>query len=195
VLAVGSLQPYKGHRHLIAACARLRGQLEVECQIVGGGRLRRRLAAQIAASGLDAEAGAGVRLLGPATEEEVRRRLAWAEVFVLPSVVDPRTGQMEGIPVALMEAMAAGLAVVASRLSGIPELVVDGENGLLVEPGNAEALAGAMARLAEPGLRRRLGERARRRVGEEFELAANVRRLAALWAIPNRYAPAPGVAA
>ncbi|MGH3182629.1 MAG: glycosyltransferase, partial [Streptosporangiaceae bacterium] len=144
VLAVGSLQPYKGHRYLIAACAELRRcGLPVECRIVGGGELESRLRRHIARHRLQGI----VRLAGPATETEVVAALAWADAFALPSVVVPRTGKMEGIPVALMEAMAAGLAVVASRISGIPELVTDGVDGILVPPADAPALAAALASL------------------------------------------------
>jgi glycosyltransferase involved in cell wall biosynthesis len=81
---------------------------------------------------------------------------------------------MDGIPVAMMEAMARGLPVASTRLTGIPELVRDGENGLLVAPESAEALAGALARLlVDGGLRQRLGEQARRTVVAEYDLDAN----------------------
>ncbi|HEX6198806.1 MAG TPA: glycosyltransferase, partial [Thermoanaerobaculia bacterium] len=149
---------------------------EVTWEVVGEGSLRGELEGEIDRRGL---AGA-VRLAGALPEDEVARRLARADLFVLPSVVAP-DGQMEGIPVALMEAMAAGRPVVASRLSGIPELVADGETGLLVPPGDAGAVAAAVARLLEePGLGARLGEAGRRRVAEEFRLAATVAELLAL---------------
>lgn len=174
LLSVGSLQPYKGHCHLIAASAELRRLgVRFDCRIVGGGRLRASLQRQIER----AELGNRVRLEGPQTEEGVRRWLGWADVFVLPSVVDRRSGQMEGIPVALMEAMAAGLAVVASHLSGIAELVGEGE-GLLVAPGNEPALTAAILRLREADLRRRLGAAAQARIRAEYDLSANVARLA-----------------
>ncbi|HUX66055.1 MAG TPA: glycosyltransferase family 4 protein [Terriglobales bacterium] len=186
LLAVGSLQPYKGHAHLVAACAELRRRgVALECRIVGGGGLQRALRRQIVGLGLEAQ----VRLDGPGTEDEVRAALAWAQVFVLPSVVVARTGKMEGIPVALMEAMAAGLPVVASRLAGIPELVEDEAGGLLVAPADARALAAALLRLRDPELRRRLGQAGRRRVEAEFELAASVARLARLWSAPARPGP------
>lgn len=178
LVAVGSLQPYKGHCHLVAACARLRERgLEFECRIVGAGNLRRKLATQIRDCGLEGV----VRLEGAASEAEVAAALAWAQVFVLPSVVE-RSGKMEGIPVALMEAMAAGLAVVASRISGIPELVEEERSGLLVPAADAEALAAALERMGEAGLRRRLGAAARERVSAEFDLAASVERLERVWA-------------
>jgi colanic acid/amylovoran biosynthesis glycosyltransferase len=101
--------------------------------------------------------------------------------MVLPSVT-AEDGQMEGIPVALMEAMAAGVPVVATRLSGIPELVRDGEGGLLVPERDPAALAEAMERLArDPTLGGRLAEGARRAVERDFDRARNVERLEALF--------------
>ena len=85
-------------------------------------------------------------LLGARSSEQVRATLAEARAFALPSVRLP-SGRMEGIPVALMEAMASGVPVVATRLSGIPELVEDGVTGLLVEPHDPEGLAAALERL------------------------------------------------
>jgi glycosyltransferase involved in cell wall biosynthesis len=88
--------------------------------------------------------------------------LAAADIVVVPSVVDA-AGNVDGLPNALLEALASGRAVVASRVAGIPDVVVDGVNGLLVAPGNAAALANAIRRLAEdPETRRRLGAEARR---------------------------------
>ncbi|MEJ7892822.1 MAG: glycosyltransferase family 4 protein [Solirubrobacteraceae bacterium] len=91
-----------------------------------------------------------VHFPGSLTEEQVRDRLGGGDVFVLASVV-AADGQMEGIPVALMEALACGVPVVATRLSGIPELVVDGETGLLAEPSDVAGIADALQRtLADP---------------------------------------------
>ncbi|MGH9466416.1 MAG: glycosyltransferase family 4 protein [Terriglobales bacterium] len=178
LLTVGSLQAYKGHRYLIDACARLRTSGVVfVCRIVGGGRLYPRLQRQI----LRLQLGACVNLDGAAVESEVMAALAWADVFVLPSICMPN-GKTEGVPVALMEAMASGLPVVASRLSGIPELVVHNRNGLLVPAGDAAALAAAIARLQDPDLRRRLGENGSADVHAGFDLATNAARLAQVWA-------------
>jgi glycosyltransferase involved in cell wall biosynthesis len=123
--------------------------------IVGDGPDREDVAAELGDAG---------RLLGE--REDVSEQLAQADAFVLSS-------RSEGLPMAILEAMAAGLPVVATAVGGIPELVADGETGLLVPPGDPDALAAALRRLvADPELRRRLGEAARARVEERFSLAA-----------------------
>jgi colanic acid/amylovoran biosynthesis glycosyltransferase len=123
-----------------------------------------------------------VRLLGARSWEGVRDVLAAARVFALPSVRLP-SGRMEGIPVALMEAMASGLPVVATRLSGVPELVEDGMTGLLVEPGDAEALAGAIERLLEDDvLAAELARNGRAVVERSFNLRREAQRLGDLLA-------------
>ena len=98
-------------------------------------------------------------------------------MFVLASV-PTRQGKREGIPVALIEAMASGLPVVASALSGIPELVEHERAGLLVPPGDSRALADALQRLAQaPAMRLSMGEAGCEKVEREFNLRASARRL------------------
>ncbi len=102
-------------------------------------------------------------------------QLARAAVFCLPS-------HAEGSPMALLEAMAAGKAVVASRVGGIPEAVQDGENGLLAPPHEAAPLAAALARILEDALlQKRLGERARATVAQHYSTEAVCSRLAAIY--------------
>jgi glycosyltransferase involved in cell wall biosynthesis len=97
---------------------------------------------------------------------DVPALLASADVFVLSSL-------SEGMPISILEAMAAGLPVVATAVGGVPELVVDGETGLLVPPGNAEALEAAVRKVVEDGaLRRRMGVAGRRRALDRFDLPA-----------------------
>lgn len=174
IICVASLQEYKGHRYLLEALARVRARgIELRCLLVGDGELRGEIEAQRELLGL----GDTVALCGPQSADAVRDLLAAADAAVLPSVVTA-SGKKEGIPVALMEAMAMEVPVVASDISGVSELVEDGESGLLVPQRDPEALADAIARLAEdPGLRRGLGRCGRERVVAEFNLSANVERL------------------
>lgn len=176
VLCVAALQAYKGLGVLVEACRRLRGDGVVfRCDIVGEGPLRAEIERQVARAGL----GDIVQLRGARPEDEVARMMASAAVVVLPSVV-AADGQMEGIPVSLMEAMAARRPVVASSLLGIAELVEDGVSGLLVEPGDAQGLASALRRLlADPDGRRAMGRRGREIVERRFRLAACVGELLA----------------
>ena len=176
VVCVAALKPYKGLPVLIEACRLLRNAgTPFHCDIVGEGPQRRELAAAILRSRLQDD----VHLLGARPQHEVARLVPSASVFVLPSVVAP-DGQMEGIPVALMEAMAAGRPVIASALSGIPELIEDGVTGVLVPPGDAARLAEAIQSLTSDAARaRKLGERARETVRREFRLDAVVAELLA----------------
>jgi glycosyltransferase involved in cell wall biosynthesis len=176
---VASLREYKGHAILLEAVRLLRARLpDLRVILVGDGELRGAIEAHIARDGL----GKLVELRGALPHQEIPAVLAGATAMVLPSVTS-RDGQMEGIPVALMEAMAAGVPVVATRLSGIPELVRDGESGLLVPERDAAALAAAMERLARDAtLAARLSEGGRRTVRNGFDRARNVARLAELFA-------------
>jgi colanic acid/amylovoran biosynthesis glycosyltransferase len=176
ILSIGTLHEVKGQAHLVEACRRLTARgVPVECTFVGDGPDRAALEARVADAGLTGR----VRFSGQRTRAELVELLRRADVLAAPSV-PTRGGKREGIPVVLMEAMAAGLPVVASRLSGIPELVADGESGLLVPPGDPDALAAALARLAaDPALRSRLGQAARARVAADFDVSRNARRLVA----------------
>lgn len=174
MLCVGTLHEVKGQAFLIDACRRLaeRG-LDVRCDFVGGGPDRADLEKQVREAGLESR----VRFLGERTRAEVAELLGRTDVVVAPSV-PTADGRREGIPVALMEAAASGAAVVASRLSGIPELIEDGKEGLLVPPRDTGALADALARLCTDGeLRQQLGRDGRMKVLNEFDLGANAAEL------------------
>lgn len=179
ILCVGALREVKGHRFLIDACARLRSMgFSLRCRLIGEGELQRDLQRQIHRLGLWEQ----VHLLGARPRAEVSAEMRAADVVVLPSILGSR-GDREGIPVALMEAMASGKPVVSSRQSGIPELVDDGVTGLLCPPGDAAALAEALAVLAaDPDLRRRMGAAGRRRILQDFDMRASARVLAAMLA-------------
>jgi glycosyltransferase involved in cell wall biosynthesis len=120
--------------------------------------LRQALTGQIARLDLNQH----VKLGSPIPQEEVAKELAACHIFVMPCRKDPKTGDIDGIPTVFMEAMATGRPVISCPLAGIPELVKDGETGVLVEPDDAAALAQAITRLAsDDSLRNRLGKRAR----------------------------------
>jgi len=171
LLCVAALEPYKGLDILVRACRILKERGRTfKCSVVGSGPQRDSLTQLVRSH----DVGDVLEILGAQEEHEVARLMARATIFVLPSII-ARNGQMEGIPVALMEAMAAGLPVIASRLSGIPELVEHDVTGLLVEPGDHETLAEAVERLLnDADLRRRLGESGRQRVERKFRLDHSV---------------------
>ena len=164
VLAVGRLVEKKGFAYLIEAAAQVP---EVQLAIAGDGDLRGELEARARAVGVT------VAFLGNLDRGAVASALAAADVVAVPSVVD-RAGNVDGLPNVLLEAMAAGRAVVASRVAGIPDVIDDGRNGILVPPEDAAALAAALRRLAgDAALRQRLGSAARRDVVERLSWGAH----------------------
>ncbi len=168
LLTVGQLAAAKGQHVLLEAMERLVAEgLDVELRLVGDGPLRGSLEERVAASGLAGR----VRFEGYRHNAEVLRMYGDADAFVLPSFA-------EGIPVVLMEAMASGTPCVASRITGIPELIEDGVSGLLVTPADASALAQAIQLLiGDPEKAERMGLAGRRRVEAEYDLASNGRAL------------------
>ena len=182
LLSVAALRDYKGIPVLLDACRRLLDDgLSLQCNIVGEGPMRPLLESRIRELGLHDN----VRLVGARPQHEVRRLLAARPIFVLSSVILP-DGWMEGIPVALMEAMASRAVVVTSRISGIPELVQDGVSGVLVEQGDPVALADAIRRVAlAPDAAARLGEAGRSRVEAQFRLDSTVSQLLTLVDVHN----------
>lgn len=174
ILCVAGHRPYKGLPYLIEACRILRDDgVSFECNLVGHGPMHDELARMIA----DRDLGGRVRLIGPRPEEEVARMMSEASLFVLPSIVD-KDGMMEGIPVALMEAMATGRAVVSTTTAGIPELVDDGVSGFLVPPQDPPALARAIRTLLDdPERAREMGRRGQDKVRAEFDLRQSAEQL------------------
>lgn len=160
----------RGHQELLEAAAIVtQAEPSAKLVVVGDGPLRSSLEAQAQHLGLNG----GVRFLGAVPE--AARLLPHFDVFVLSSV-------WEGMSNSLLEAMAAGRPVVATRVGGNPEVVVDGETGLLVPPKNARALADAVLRLLrDRDLARRFGEAARRRVESQFTLEQMIRRMEDLY--------------
>jgi glycosyltransferase involved in cell wall biosynthesis len=179
VLGVGRLVPKKGFDVLVDACAILRGRgVDVTATIVGEpGEHEAEVRRLAAARGLDG----AVRLVGPMTQEELRREYERASVFCLPCRV-LSSGDRDGIPNVLVEAMACGLPVVTTGVSGIPELVEHERNGLLVSPDDAVAVADALLRLhRSPSLAARLGSAGRATVRRRFDGDRLARRMAELF--------------
>lgn len=171
ILNVAQLIPRKGQATLLEALARLKAAgVDARLTLVGDGEDRERLGALAREFGIMAAVG----FRGALGQDDVLAVYGDADAFCL-------TSYAEGQPVVLMEAMASGVPVVATRVAGTPELVEDGESGLLVDVDRPDQVADALARLAsEPGLRLRLAQRARARIEERHDLAALVRRLTEL---------------
>ncbi|NMO13632.1 glycosyltransferase family 4 protein [Pyxidicoccus fallax] len=178
LVCVASLRPYKGHPFLLEACRKLKERGRTfRLMLVGDGVERPRLEKLIAEAGLSEE----VKLLGSRPHNEVAALVAQADVVVQPSIV-ASTGQMEGIPVSLMEALASEAPVVATRISAIPELIEHERTGLLVPEQDAGALADAIERLMmDRELATRLGREGRRHVLAHYSLRGNVRSLSELF--------------
>jgi glycosyltransferase involved in cell wall biosynthesis len=169
-VCAGRLEPSKGHEILIESLRRLaQTGLDFAAAVAGEGSQRSLLERRVAELGL----GARIHFLGAV--ESLGPVLLAADVVVLPSLGDD-------LPLSVLEAMARGRAVVASEVGGLPDLIADGVRGLLVPPGDAEALAGALARLhPDAELRRRLGQQAAEHVRRSFTWAHVVERYEAVY--------------
>jgi colanic acid/amylovoran biosynthesis glycosyltransferase len=171
VLMVARLSPEKGHLVLLEALKLLgdRG-MRVEAELIGPGEFRDGLERAVSSLGIADR----VSFLGACTPDEINQHLRSADVFCLPSFA-------EGLPVALMEAMAVGVPVVTTYISGIPELVIDGWTGMVVPAGRGDLLASAIERLCDDrDLTSSIVSAARAKVEEQHELAHNIPALAAL---------------
>lgn len=175
VLCIGRLVPKKGIDTLVRAAALLDPAVSVE--IVGGGPLGEELA-KLAA---DLGAAARVCFLGPQPSSAVEAALTRCSMVVLPCRI-AANGDRDGLPTALLEAMARGIPVISTPVVGIPEIVRDEETGLLVPPDDPEALAAAISRLRrDPALGRRLGAAGRALVGAEFDPAGSAAALRSIF--------------
>lgn len=170
IVAVGRLVEKKGFDDLIEACGVLeeRGR-DFECLIVGQGPLGDALARRVAALGL----GDRVRLLGARPQEETRRILATAAVFAAPCRI-AEDGDRDGVPTTLLEALALGVPSISTDVTGIPEVIVDGETGMIVPERDPKALAAMIDRVFDtPSLGRDLSRRGRALVEERFDARKN----------------------
>lgn len=173
LVSVGRLEERKGHLLLVEAAARLRAEgRDAQVVIVGEGPLRARLEQSVADSGMSDV----VTLRGRLSQAEVVELVAGSRALVMPSLA-------EGLPVAIMEALALGRPAIATSVAGVPELVETGTTGWLVAPGSVDELAAAMgAALDAPvGELERLGRAGRARVAERHDARTEAARLAALF--------------
>lgn len=174
ILSVGQLQERKGLSYLVEACSFLgeRG-IQFECRIIGEGPLRPILQDQIQRLGLENF----VRLLGALPHEEVIAQYQEATVFALPAILG-KDGDRDGIPNVILEALSMGLPVVSTAHSGIPEVIEEGVNGLLVPPEDAKALSSALERvICNPEMQAAFGKAGRQIVADRFNPEKNARRL------------------
>jgi len=174
VLAVGRLVEKKGFRYLVGACRSLRDKgRSFRCIIAGEGGERDRLTQQISDLGVQDR----VTLVGAQPQEQVLEMMKRATIFVLPCVVSA-AGDKDGLPNVLIEAMAVGLPVISTTLSGIPEVIEHGKTGLLVPSGDSVLLAEAIEKLlVNPDLRERLARAGLKKVRESFDVRKNVKTL------------------
>ena len=169
LLAVGRLVEQKGFIYLIRALKHLTN-VEASLSIIGEGPLR---------SELEREAenlpqGVEAQFLGRLTHQETLRRMAESDVFIAPSVI-AKDGDRDGIPNVVLEAMASGVPIIGTNVSGIPEVVLDNQTGFLIPSENAKALADALQKLAQDQAKRqRLGTNARALVTERFDMDRNI---------------------
>ncbi len=174
IFTAGRLVEKKGMTYLVDAVRILKEKgIDVRCRIAGNGPLMESLQQQIG----DANLGSTVELMGSQPQERVRELLREASVFVL-ACVEAADGDIDGIPVSLMEAMAMGVPVISTGVSGIPELIHGGKNGLLATPHNAESLATHIERIiTDHEAADTMAKAACHTIETEFEQVLNAQRL------------------
>jgi glycosyltransferase involved in cell wall biosynthesis len=170
-LSVGRLVPFKGFDILIDACAELQKRgINFDCEIIGDGALREELQEHASRQNL----GERIHFAGEQSQNYVQEALRDCDVFVLASAPDER-GASDIFPTVIAEAMATGKPVVSTTVAGIPELVANGENGLLVPPRDARALADAMEQFArDENLRGDFGRAGRLRIEQKFTIEKTI---------------------
>lgn len=185
---VGRLHPAKGHADLLCALAQLSAEgIEMRSLLVGSGELHDEIAADVERRGLQSQ----VILTGQ--RADIPRLLAALDVLVMPS-------RWEGLPMTLLEAMALGKPIVATGVGGIPDVITDGQEGLLTPAGDIEALTNALRRMVtDAGLRQRCGERARETLFSRYDVRRTSQAYESLYARrlglpPGGYPVAEGVA-
>jgi colanic acid/amylovoran biosynthesis glycosyltransferase len=174
IISIGRLIPKKGYAELVEACSLLNKQgFDFRCTIVGGGPEHLTLRQLIEARSLNNV----IELAGPKSQTEIVELLARSQIFAFPARQD-ESGDQDNLPTVLIEAMASGLPIVASSVAGIPEIISDGTNGILVPQQSPEALAAALRSLfLDPQKRGRLGASGLNTAREKFSLPATVQEL------------------
>jgi colanic acid/amylovoran biosynthesis glycosyltransferase len=168
LLSIARLVPKKGIEYALRAVAVVaRARPNVRYTIVGDGPLR----GELESLARELDLGSAVRFTGWLTEPEVLAVARGTDLLLAPSVTST-DGDAEGTPLAIVEAAAMGLPVVASRHAGIPDVVNDGESAILVEERDVDALAAAIDMLADPALRRRMGDAGRALVERRHDIDA-----------------------
>jgi len=182
LICVGRLSPEKGQIGLLEAFAAIQAQgIKAELVLVGDGPERFRIEKKVNELGL----GPGVTLKGRLDEQTTLLEIATSDLLVLPSFI-------EGLPIVLMEAMALGVPVVATRVAGIPELITDEKEGLLFRPADWRDLAQKITRLLRDGaLRQDLSRAARAKVEADFEIGCAVGPLLARFQATETFARTP----
>jgi glycosyltransferase involved in cell wall biosynthesis len=179
ILTVGRAVEKKGHDTVIDALARLPREMDWRWVQIGGGPLKAKLKSRAAKAGIAGRCS----FVGSRPQADIIAAYRDADLFVLASRV-AKDGDRDGLPNVLMEAQTQGLSCVATRVSGVPELIEDGITGVLVPPDDPAALAAALAALIEnPARRAFLGKAGERHVRERFSSDAGIARLAAKFGI------------
>ena len=178
LLTIGRLVEKKGYEYAIDAVSQLveRGY-DVEYHIIGSGERKDLLRDRVRERGIESH----VEFLGNVSDERLERELQEAGLFVLPCVI-ASNGDRDVAPVALKEAMAMQTACISTTVSAIPELITDGNDGILVEPNNASALADSIAKLVDnPERRKTLAENGRKTVETKFDITHTVDELVSVF--------------
>ncbi|MEZ0584417.1 glycosyltransferase family 4 protein [Erwinia sp. STN24] len=171
ILAVGRLVPKKGFRTLIAALAQLQARaIPFHCMLIGDGPERAALEAAVAACELQAQ----VTFTGLLPRQQVAAAMQESAMVVAPCTIS-EDGDRDGLPTILVEAMALGTPVISTRVAGIPELVIDGQTGLCVDPDDAIGLADAIVMLLSgQDMREKLARQARRMIVRDYDIDRNI---------------------
>lgn len=178
IVSACRLHPIKGLGYALQAVKRVLNDFpSLKYVIIGSGVLKENLVREAIELGLSNV----VHFVDDVKNEEVCKLVQQATVFLLPSVIAPN-GDRDGTPTAISEAMYLGVPVVSSKVSGIPELVDDGVNGLLAEPANVGQIAEALRTLlSDRALRQQMGQRGKEKIEREFNIHKNTEKLVELW--------------